>query len=56
MPEVKIAPSMLSGDFAKLGEECNRMISNGADWLHLDVMVCLFIFDLVFFFFFVITY
>mmetsp|Transcript_35267 Transcript_35267/g.60406 ORF Transcript_35267/g.60406 Transcript_35267/m.60406 type:complete len:226 (-) Transcript_35267:33-710(-) len=38
MPEVKIAPSMLSGDFAKLGEECNRMISNGADWLHLDVM------------------
>jgi len=36
--EVKIAPSMLSGDFARLGEEANRMLSCGADWLHLDVM------------------
>mmetsp|Transcript_125308 Transcript_125308/g.187164 ORF Transcript_125308/g.187164 Transcript_125308/m.187164 type:complete len:224 (+) Transcript_125308:23-694(+) len=38
MPSVKIAPSMLSGDFARLGEEANRMLSYGADWLHLDVM------------------
>ena len=37
--QVKIAPSMLSGDFARLGEEANRMLSYGADWLHLDVMV-----------------
>uniref|UniRef100_A0A7S4IV97 Ribulose-phosphate 3-epimerase n=1 Tax=Vannella robusta TaxID=1487602 RepID=A0A7S4IV97_9EUKA len=36
--QVKIAPSMLSGDFARLGEEANRMLSYGADWLHLDVM------------------
>lgn len=39
MPPVKIAPSMLSGDFARLGEDANKMISFGADWLHLDVMV-----------------
>lgn len=39
MPTVKIAPSMLSGDFARLAEESNRMLSFGADWLHLDVMV-----------------
>ena len=38
-PSVKIAPSLLSGDFAKLGEEANRMIEYGADWLHMDVMV-----------------
>lgn len=35
----KIAPSMLSSDFASLGSEAARMVSNGADWLHMDVMV-----------------
>ncbi|MDR2646576.1 MAG: ribulose-phosphate 3-epimerase [Oscillospiraceae bacterium] len=33
-----IAPSILSGDFARLGEEAKRMERCGADWLHLDVM------------------
>ncbi|KAM3582347.1 RIBULOSE-phosphate 3-epimerase [Umbelopsis sp. WA50703] len=38
MPEAKIAPSMLSSDFANLAVEATRMTKNGADWLHLDVM------------------
>jgi len=33
-----IAPSILSGDFARLGEEALRCQRAGADWLHLDVM------------------
>ncbi|KAG2214256.1 hypothetical protein INT47_000812 [Mucor saturninus] len=38
MPVAKIAPSMLSCDFANLAMEAKRMTKNGADWLHLDVM------------------
>ncbi|OZJ02900.1 Ribulose-phosphate 3-epimerase [Bifiguratus adelaidae] len=38
MPEAKIAPSMLSSDFAQLGAEAQRVVKHGADWLHLDVM------------------
>lgn len=34
-----ICPSMLSSDFANLASEAKRMIDNGADWLHMDVMV-----------------
>lgn len=34
----KIAPSMLSSDFANLASEAQRMISLGADWLHMDIM------------------
>lgn len=34
----KIAPSMLSCDFARLGEEVERVTACGADWVHLDVM------------------
>lgn len=34
----KVAPSMLSADFSKLGEEVKRIESAGADWAHLDVM------------------
>ena len=33
-----IAPSILSADFARLGEEVERVIEAGADWVHFDVM------------------
>lgn len=35
---VKVAPSILSADFARLGEEVRRVQSAGADWVHVDVM------------------
>lgn len=35
---VKIAPSILSADFAKLGDEVAMLEDGGADWLHIDVM------------------
>ncbi|CAG8514835.1 1205_t:CDS:2, partial [Scutellospora calospora] len=38
MPKAKISPSILSGDFAQLAVESQRMINEGADWLHIDVM------------------
>ncbi|KAK7264049.1 hypothetical protein RJT34_31652 [Clitoria ternatea] len=34
----KIAPSMLSSDFANLASEARRMLTSGADWLHMDIM------------------
>lgn len=34
----KIAPSILSADFARLGEEVCSVINAGADWIHYDVM------------------
>jgi len=33
-----IAPSILSADFARLGEEVDNVIEAGADWVHFDVM------------------
>ena len=33
-----IAPSILSADFSKLGNEINAVASAGADWIHADVM------------------
>lgn len=38
MFQMKIAPSLLSCDFSKMGEEIVRMDKAGADWMHLDVM------------------
>ncbi|KAJ9562580.1 LOW QUALITY PROTEIN: hypothetical protein OSB04_007740 [Centaurea solstitialis] len=39
MPAAKIAPSMLSSDFANLASEAQRMLTFGADWLHMDIMI-----------------
>ena len=33
-----IAPSILSADFARLGDEVNAVLDSGADWIHFDVM------------------
>ena len=39
MPQpVRIAPSILSADFARLGEEVRAVDEAGADWIHVDVM------------------
>lgn len=37
-PSIKIAPSILSADFSKLGEEVAAIDSAGADYIHIDVM------------------
>ena len=35
---IRIAPSILAADFAKLGQEVRDVTDAGADWIHLDVM------------------
>ena len=38
MPSTIIAPSILSSDFSRLGEEIEDVVEAGADWIHIDVM------------------
>ncbi|HPO19153.1 MAG TPA: ribulose-phosphate 3-epimerase, partial [Rubrivivax sp.] len=38
MRRYRIAPSLLSADFARLGQEMKAVIEAGADWIHFDVM------------------
>jgi ribulose-phosphate 3-epimerase len=37
-PTYRIAPSILSADFARLGDEVRSVVEAGADWIHFDVM------------------
>jgi ribulose-phosphate 3-epimerase len=38
MKDYKIAPSILSADFSRLGEDVEKVINSGADIIHFDVM------------------
>lgn len=38
LPSARIAPSILSADFSRLGEEVRQVAADGADWIHFDVM------------------
>jgi len=38
MSDIRIAPSILAADFARLGEEVRAVTDAGADWIHIDVM------------------
>jgi ribulose-phosphate 3-epimerase len=38
LPPARLAPSILSADFTRLGEEVTHVLNAGADWIHFDVM------------------
>ncbi len=48
MKQVKIAPSILSANFAKMGEEVRSLEENGADLVHCDVMDGVFVNNITF--------
>lgn len=48
MKETLIAPSLLSADFSKMGEEVNKIVNSKGDWIHIDVMDGTFVPDLTF--------
>ena len=48
MQKIKVAPSILSADFAKMGEEVKRLEENGADLVHCDVMDGVFVNNITF--------
>ena len=48
MKEIKIAPSVLSADFSRIGEEVKEITEFGADYIHLDVMDGVFVKNITF--------
>ena len=48
MENIKIAPSILSADFAKMGEEVQSLEKCGADYIHCDVMDGVFVNNITF--------
>ena len=48
MKEIKIAPSILSADFSKMGEEVKSLQASGADLVHCDVMDGVFVNNITF--------